>query len=72
MPRFKKIAANLLIALGVLALAKRSFPAPQKTHRADLGPVEIKVRESRRIEVPVWVGVVLVAVGTGFLLIEKK
>ncbi len=72
MVRFKKIAAVLLIALGVVGLVYRSFPMPQESHQADLGPLEFRFKESRRLEVPVWISVALVAIGTGLLAIEKK
>ena len=69
---FRKILGILLIAAGVLGLTVRSVPMPRKSHRADLGPLEIKVKESRRVEVPAWVSLLLVAAGTGILVIENK
>jgi hypothetical protein len=43
-----------------------------QTHEAKLGPVEIAITEKERVNVPVWAGVALLAVGGGLLLTGKK
>lgn len=70
MTNLKKLLAVLLVAAGVLALVYRSFQITDRSRRADLGPVEIRMK--RRVDVPVWAGVVLVVVGTGLLVYERK
>jgi hypothetical protein len=67
-----RIAAVVLIAAGVLALAYRSFSYVEETHDVDLGPIEFEVKERERVEIPVWLGVALVAVGAGLLLTRRR
>jgi len=68
----KKILGVLLIAAGVAALAHPVVPMPRESHRADLGPFRINVKESRQTEIPRWLSVIVAAIGTGVLVIEKK
>ncbi|MBN2369952.1 MAG: hypothetical protein JXO72_05645 [Vicinamibacteria bacterium] len=66
----KKLLALLLIALGTAALAYRSVNYPGRAQRAKIGPVEIAVE--KRISIPVWAGVVAIAVGAGLLAMRRK
>jgi len=68
----KKICAVALMALGVLALVYKGFSYTKETHKADLGPLEFKVKERERVEVPTWLGVVLIAAGGALLLIPGR
>jgi hypothetical protein len=49
-----------------------SFSYTSETHEAKLGPVSIAISEKQRVNVPVWAGVALLAVGGGVLLTGKK
>jgi hypothetical protein len=66
----QKVAAIVLIVIGVLGLAYGGFSYTTETHRADLGPIHMSVDEKQRVNVPIWAGVAALAVG-GFLLIWK-
>lgn len=66
-----RIVAVLLVAAGVLALAYRGFSYVEETHDVDLGPIEFEVQERERVELPVWLGVGLVAAGTGLLIVRR-
>ena len=68
----KKIAAIALIAAGVVVLAVRGFYYTKTTHKADLGFTKLELKEKERVNVPVWVGVVLVAGGAGVLLYPER
>ncbi len=70
MGKLKTFLALLLVASGVLALVHRNFSITDRGRSADLGPVEIRVK--RRLDVPVWAGVMLVVAGTGLLVYEKR
>jgi len=37
-----------------------------------IGPLELRVEEKERVEIPVWAGVILIAIGGGVLLVGKK
>ena len=67
-----KIAAIVLIVAGVLGLAYGSFTYTKETHQANLGPIELKVKDKETVNVPIWVGVVAIAAGGGLLLFEGK
>ena len=54
-----RIVAIALLAVGILALVYGGFSFTQRTHEAKIGPVEISMNETRRVNVPVWAGVVL-------------
>ncbi|MGE5814905.1 MAG: hypothetical protein ACM36C_10495 [Acidobacteriota bacterium] len=67
-----RILAIVLLAVGVLALVYGGFSFTRETHDAKLGPLEISVSEKKRVNVPVWAGVIFVAAGAGLLLTQKK
>ena len=48
------------------------FSFTQRTHEAKIGPVEISMNETRRVNVPVWAGVVLLVAGAGLLFVPKR
>jgi hypothetical protein len=63
-----KIAAIVLIAAGVLGLAYGSFSFTRETHEAKIGPLELAVRDTQTVNVPVWAGVGAIVIG-GVLLV---
>jgi hypothetical protein len=63
----QRLLALLLIVGGILALAYGGFTYTKETHEADIGPIELSVKDKEHVNVPVWVGVV--AVGSGALLL---
>ena len=63
----RTIAIVLLVA-GVLGLMYGGFSYTRQTHDAKVGPLEISVSESQRVNVPMWIGVALAVGGAGFLL----
>jgi hypothetical protein len=62
----------VLLAAGILALVYGGFSYTRQTHDAKVGPLEISLSETRRVNLPVWAGVVLAVVGGGLLLTGKK
>jgi uncharacterized membrane protein YidH (DUF202 family) len=62
-----RIAALVLIVLGMLALAYGGFSYTDDKTAVKLGPLELSVKEKKTVNVPVWVGVGAVVVG-GLLL----
>ena len=62
-----RMLALFLIVGGVLALAYGGFTYTKETHEADLGPIELKVKDKEHVNIPVWAGVA--AVGAGALLL---
>jgi len=63
-----RMAGFALIVAGVLGLVYGSFSYTKETHKARLGPIEISVKDTETINVPVWVGVGAIAIG-GLLVV---
>ena len=62
-----KILGVLCLVAGVLILVYHGFSVP-KQHDAKLGPIEVTMKQSERVEIPTWVGVIAVAAGGACLL----
>lgn len=67
-----KIAAVLLIVLGVLGLVYGGFSYTTETQEATLGSLELSVQKKQKVNVPVWAGVAAIMVGGGLLLLGSK
>ena len=68
----KKLLGIVLIALGVIFLAVRTFSYTKETHKANLGPIDFSVKEKEQVTIPTWVGIVVAAAGAGLLLLPSK
>ena len=62
-----RIFGIVLLAAGILALAYGGFSYTKETHEANLGPLQLEVKEKERIDVPLWAGVALAVAGGGLL-----
>ena len=67
-----KVLALALIVAGVLALAYGGFTYTKETHKAELGPVEMTVKDKEHVNVPVWAGFAAVGVGALMLVMPQK
>lgn len=63
-----KIAGIVLIVGGVLALIYGGFSYTKDSTAVKVGPLELTVKETETINVPLWVGIGAIAVG-GVLLV---
>ena len=61
-----KLVAIVLIVAGVLGLAYGSFSYTKDKTAIKLGPIEVSVKETERVNIPLWAGVGAIVVG-GFL-----
>ena len=68
----RTIVGIILITLGALSLAYGGFTYTEDTHQADLGPIELQIKERERVNVPVWVGVASIIVGAGVLIAGRR
>ena len=66
-----KIAAIVLIVAGVLGLVYGSFSYTRETHEANVGPIELSVKEKQTVNIPVWAGVGAIGIGAALLLFGK-
>ena len=64
----KGLGAVLLVA-GAAGLFYGGFRYTKDTHNTQIGPIELTVKDTRTVNVPVWAGMAAIAVGAGFLLI---
>ena len=67
-----KIIAILLIAGGCLGLAYGGFSYTKETSAVKLGPLELKVQERERVNVPLIVSVGAIVVGVVLLVAGRQ
>jgi len=66
-----RIAAVVLIVAGALALGYGTFSYTKETHRAQVGPLELTVKDRETVNIPAWAGVGAVLAG-GLLLVAGR
>lgn len=64
-----KLVALVLIVGGVLALVYGGFTYTEESSDVAIGSMELSIDDKERVNIPVWAGVVLIAVGGGMLLL---
>ena len=63
-----KVLGLVLLVLGVLASAYGGFSYTKEDTKARLGPLEVNVREHKRVNVPLWAGIGVGVVGLALLV----
>lgn len=66
-----RMLAIVLIVAGGLGLLYGSFSYTKDTHEAKLGPIELSVKETQTVNVPVWAGVGAIVAGAILLFVRK-
>jgi len=66
-----KVLAIALIVVGGLALAYGGFTYTKDTHQAKLGPIELSVKETQTVSIPIWAGVGALVAGAVLLFARK-
>jgi hypothetical protein len=67
-----RIAAFVLIAVGVLGLVYGGFSYTRETDVVKLGSFELSVKEKQNVNVPIWGGVGAIVLGGALLLLGSK
>ncbi len=67
-----KILAFVLVAAGGLGLAYGGFTYTRETHKAVIGPIEMAVKDTQTVNVPVWASAAALAAGVAILLFGGK
>lgn len=67
-----KIVASLLIVAGLLGLVYGGFTYTRETQEAKIGPLELSVKDTQTVNIPVWAGVLAIVAGGGLLLFASK
>jgi uncharacterized membrane protein len=68
----RKILGIVLLAAGTLALVYRGFTYTSEKHTAHLGSLDFSLKEKKRLELPVWAGVVAIAAGAALLILPHN
>jgi len=68
----RKLLGIVLLAAGTLALIYRGFNYTSEKHTAHLGSLDFSLKEKKRLELPVWAGVVAIVAGAALLVIPSK
>ena len=69
--RVARVIGIVLIVAGLVGLVAGSFRYTRKTHEADIGPLELSVKDTRRVEIPVWAGVAAIVAGGALLFVGR-
>jgi TRAP-type C4-dicarboxylate transport system permease small subunit len=64
--------AIVAIAAGALALAYGGFSYTKETHEANIGSLQLSMKDKEQVHVPVWVGVGAIVIGAGLLLVPAR
>ncbi len=67
-----RIIGIVLIVAGVLGLVYGAFTYTKDTHTVDLGIGEIDVKQKETVQIPIWAGVISIAVGCVLLFLPLK
>jgi len=68
----RKLLGIVLLAAGTLALIYRGFTYTSEKHTAHLGSLDFSVNEKKRLELPIWAGVVAIVAGAALLVVPGK
>lgn len=67
-----KIAGIVLIIAGALALTYGGFSFTKETHRAEIGPLKLSVKEKENVNIPSWAGLGAILAGVVLLAVGAK
>jgi hypothetical protein len=65
-----KLLGAVLLGVGLLALAYGGFSYTKSSDKVNVGPIHLEVKDTERVNVPLWAGVAIAIVG-GVLLARK-
>ena len=67
-----KIVGIVLIVAGALALVYGGFSFTKETHKAEIGPLKLSVKDKEQVNVPQWAGIGSIVLGVVLLVAGKK
>ena len=62
----------VLIIAGALALTYGGFSFTKETHRAEIGPLKLSVKEKENVNIPSWAGLGAILAGVVLLAVGAK
>ncbi len=66
------MVAIVLIIGGVLGLVYGNFNYTRETQEAKIGPLELSVKDTQTVYIPVWASIAGIVAGGGLLLFASK
>jgi hypothetical protein len=63
-----RVVGVILIVLGILGLAYERFSFTRETDSAELGPVELEIKDRETVAIPSWASIGAIVVGGVMLL----
>jgi len=67
-----RIASSALIAAGILGLVYGSFSFTKEINEAEIGPIELSVKDRQTVKVPVWKGGGAIVIARALLVFGGK
>jgi len=67
-----KIAASVLMIAGILALAYGKFSYTKEKHEATIGSLELSVKDTQTVNIPVWAGIGAIVIGGLLFVIPSR
>jgi len=67
-----KIVGIVLVVAGIAALAYGGFSYTKETHKAEIGPLKLSVKEKEQVNVPQWAGIASIVAGAVMLAMGGK
>lgn len=67
-----KLIAIVLIVGGALGLVYGGFSYTKETSSAEIGPLRLQVKQTERVNIPLWVGVGAIVGGIVLLVATRK
>ena len=66
------IVAIVLIALGVFGLARGKFNYTEEKHEANIGNIELSMKDKESVAVPQWLSIGAIAAGALLLVFGRR
>jgi hypothetical protein len=66
------VIAIVLIALGAFGLAKGRFSYTEETHKANVGDIELSLKDKETVAVPQWLSIGAIAAGAVLLVFGRR
>jgi len=67
-----KVIAIILIVAGIAGLVFGKLSWTQTTHEANIGPLDLSVKEKKSVNIPLWAGIGAIVAGALLLIIPKR
>jgi hypothetical protein len=67
-----KIIGIVLIVAGLLGATLGGFSFTEDTHTANLGPINLSVKEEKKVNIPLWASIAAIVAGAAVLVAGSK